>query len=54
MTTLEDLAKNTIQTKIKELPASQLMKVDEVTDILLDLQQELLVVSVSSSEPVPA
>lgn len=53
MTTLEDLAKESIQLKLKELPDSNLMEVAKVTDILLDLQQELLATA-SSSEPVPA
>lgn len=52
--TIEGLARDSIQTKLKGLPSSQLMKVDDVADILLDLQQELLGFTVSVSEPVPA
>jgi len=52
---IEQLAKDSIQQKIKGLPDSQLMRVDEVTDILLDLQQELLSSSSSASpELAPA
>jgi len=51
-TSIENLAKVTIQTKIKELPNSNLVEVAKVVDILLDLQQELLVISASSPEPV--
>ena len=54
METIEDLAKDSIQEKLKELPGSQLMKVTDVADILLDLQQELLAITSSASvcEPV--
>lgn len=53
METIEELAKTSIQEKLKELPGSQLMKVSDVADILLDLQQELLAITSSASEPVP-
>lgn len=48
------LAKASIQEKLATLPDSQLMRVSEVADLLLDLQQELLRLSASSSEPVPS
>lgn len=37
-----DLAKNSIQTKMRVLPSSQNMLVSDVWDILLDLQNELV------------
>lgn len=48
------LAKTSIQEKIQALPDSNLMRVDEVVDMLLDLQQELISLTTSSSEPIPA
>jgi hypothetical protein len=48
------LAKTSIQEKIAGLPDSNLMRVDEVVDLLLDLQQELISLTETSSEPVPA
>lgn len=44
------LAKTAIQDKIASLPNSTLMKVDEVVDMLLDLQQELISLTVSAAE----
>jgi hypothetical protein len=37
-----DLAKNSIQNKMRVLPSSQNMLVSDVWDILLDLQNELV------------
>jgi hypothetical protein len=48
------LAKTSIQEKIAALPDSNLMRVDEVVDMLLDLQQELISLTASASESVPA
>lgn len=50
---ISGLAKTAIQEKISALPESTLMRVDEVVDILLDLQQELISLTASASEPVP-
>lgn len=50
--TVEELVTDFVQVKMKELPSSELMRVSDVLDILLDLQQELLTSSVSEREPV--
>ena len=49
--TVEELVTDFVHVKMKELPSSELMRVSEVMDILLDLQQQLLTSSSSVLEP---
>ena len=49
--TVEELVTDFVHVKMKELPSSELMRVSDVMDILLDLQQQLLTSSSSVLEP---